>query len=608
MSLSKSIFGNTKTKQLPPVHDISREVIEMFLSFVNRLLTNIERFEDHLNEMIKYVQDLNANVTKSKGFPGTNDLEYSEFKPDVEDLNKHLSELKPRLTHIHQSQEYIKSVAEELSTDLAQNKHGSEHNMSTYSDAKQLFTRFEQFVSECTEHILLYLHPDILEFLHNVLHIQKLVNQRIPATKNDNEGLLQAKFVNTSLMNFPGFVDKPRLSTNLLSYKTNSESSLLTHLESTVKLRKSLVNVDSDLNWNIILILNLNITFPKYMIFHIVILFLIIGITIASLCIFCTYSNVLKLSHAIINWISSSKQTMLLYLLENLLLCLLPSRMQCILEERAKFNEMTYPIFQIITWQYILVLIAVLLIQSNLSHFLRAICYNQYIGSHLQGPNKTPHYCKAEEKAGVKFLCHHILKCGYHGLEYKIPDHGITLRFPEGIVDKWEILYLEVGVVNMYGPFTFPKDVQPISPVLWICCLDENVAFKKKFEVILPHYLQSLTDEDTKLYNIRFSKASHFPTETDQTGLQYDFHACEANFQQKCDPNDYQNYGTLLADHCCFYCLLANITPQITLDAGYCLVRLESTSPAGNDIVRSEIHFVVIFCLDTCMSVSYRKY
>ena len=52
---------------------------------------------------------------------------------------------------------------------------------------------------------------------------------------------------------------------------------------------------------------------------------------------------------------------------------------------------------------------------------------------------------------------------------------NITLRIPEEL-KLWlrgEKIHFEVGVA-IYGPFIFPKNTQPISPMLWLCLL-ENI-------------------------------------------------------------------------------------------------------------------------------------
>ena len=61
-----------------------------------------------------------------------------------------------------------------------------------------------------------------------------------------------------------------------------------------------------------------------------------------------------------------------------------------------------------------------------------------------------------------------------------------------------------------------------------------------------------------------------------------------------------RSYGIHVSKHCCFYCLLANKTPKLAMDAGYCLVRIESFLSS----VRNEVYFSAIYFLDTCLKVN----
>ena len=101
-----------------------------------------------------------------------------------------------------------------------------------------------------------------------------------------------------------------------------------------------------------------------------------------------------------------------------------------------------------------------------------------------------------------------MLEIDCDGREYTNIDHDITLRIPEGAVAEGEKVHFEVGVA-MYGPFIFPENTQPISPILWLCLLEEDVELKKPFQVILPHYLTGLNEEKMKQHKIRFVKANH---------------------------------------------------------------------------------------------------
>ena len=210
--------------------------------------------------------------------------------------------------------------------------------------------------------------------------------------------------------------------------------------------------------------------------------------------------------------------------------------------------------------------------------------------------SQSTYFSVAEKTANVPFLDHQMLEVDCNGREFTNVDHDITLRIPEGAVAEGEKVHFEVGVA-MYGPFIFPENTQPISPILWLCLLEE-VEMKKPFQIVLPHYLSGLSRERIEYHKVGFSKANHDDIVVVDNQMCYKFQGCDA--YPRFTSSGYRNYGVLVSKHCCFYCLQANQTPELATDAGYCLVRIEySPSPQWN-----EIHFSAVYFLDTCLRVN----
>ena len=194
-----------------------------------------------------------------------------------------------------------------------------------------------------------------------------------------------------------------------------------------------------------------------------------------------------------------------------------------------------------------------------------------------------------------------MLGCGYNGMEYVIEDHDITLRIPEGAVAEGEKIHFEIAV-TMYGPFNFSVNTQPISPIVWLCLLEEYAELKKPFVLIVPHFLTELTIERLHYHQVRFAKAKHSSYTLRDDQIMYNFNSCEipALFAS----NGCKSYGILKSNHCCFYCLEAKKTEKLATDAGYCLVRIESSLSSN---MRSLVYFIAIFFLDTCIKVQNLK-
>ena len=204
--------------------------------------------------------------------------------------------------------------------------------------------------------------------------------------------------------------------------------------------------------------------------------------------------------------------------------------------------------------------------------------------------SRSPHFTAAEKMAGVPFLYHKILECDHHSREYTIQDHDITLRIPEGAVPTVKKIRFEIAMA-MYGPFKFEEDTQPISPIIWLC-FDEGVTLNKPFQVILPHFLTGLTYEKAQYHQIVFTKASHSKYSIEDGEIKY------------CDSEPYfassggRNFGVLVTNHTCFYCLQANKTPELAMDAGYCLAWIEYLNQR-----HMEVTFTAVYCLRTCLKV-----
>ena len=217
------------------------------------------------------------------------------------------------------------------------------------------------------------------------------------------------------------------------------------------------------------------------------------------------------------------------------------------------------------------------------------MCHGEYI-------HQSTYFCTADKTANVPFLDHQMLEIDCAGREYTNVDHDITLRIPEGAVAEGEKVHFEVGVA-MYGPFIFPENTQPISPILWLCLLEEHIELKKPFQVVLPHYLTGLSKEKIQHHQVRFSKANHCNYTITDNQIMYKFQLYDA--KPHLATSGYRNYGVLISKHCCFYCLEANVTPELAMDAGYCLVQIESSL----SLQRNEVIFASIYFLDTCLRV-----
>ena len=189
-----------------------------------------------------------------------------------------------------------------------------------------------------------------------------------------------------------------------------------------------------------------------------------------------------------------------------------------------------------------------------------------------------------------------MFECSSKGREYTIEDHDLTLRIPEGAVAEDRLIHFEIGV-TMYGPFILPNQTQPISPIVWLCILEEHVELKKPFELILPHYLTGLNRARLQRHQIEFSKANHKPVTFQNGQMMYNFERCKSKVLLASTSS--RSYGVIRSTHCCFYCLHAKKTHNLAKESGYCLAKIGRLLPPQTNIV----YFVAVYFLGTCLQV-----
>ena len=200
---------------------------------------------------------------------------------------------------------------------------------------------------------------------------------------------------------------------------------------------------------------------------------------------------------------------------------------------------------------------------------------------------KSLPFIEAKERAGVLFLYHEVLECDHSGLNHTIPNHDINLIIPDAAVSKGEIIHFELGI-TMLGPFKFYENARPISPIVWLCVLEEEYQLMAPFQVALPHYL---TRNKFKHHKVQFAKAEHKEHIGKDESIQYSFHPCGSQ-----PALDDRGRAVLTSKHFCFYCLEKERTHEPESAISYCLAHVK-TSP--NEVVLLATYFV-----PTCLQVS----
>ena len=180
--------------------------------------------------------------------------------------------------------------------------------------------------------------------------------------------------------------------------------------------------------------------------------------------------------------------------------------------------------------------------------------------------------------------------CDHRGSTLSI--HDITVTIPPGAIPDEVAAHIEMGVA-LYGPFKFPDNCQPVSPILWFC-IQEDIKPLLPLSFRLPHVIADLSQA-----NITFAKAGHHHTYRDS--MKRNMFTFEPVNIGESDFTRESGYGYLSSKHCCFLCLSAeNITQDLALQKGYCLhILTENRSPASYRILLIFTYFLRT-CLEVC--------
>ena len=196
---------------------------------------------------------------------------------------------------------------------------------------------------------------------------------------------------------------------------------------------------------------------------------------------------------------------------------------------------------------------------------------------------------------GVPYLDQQLVKCDCNGYKLTNMEHDVSLNIPDSNIVEGRIISLEVAIA-MYGPFTFPENTRPISPIVWFSVMDKDIEFNNPFQVVLPHFLSRLPENKAGIDYVRFAKAER-NCQDDQCYPHFKY--CNER-PQFSSGSGTRNYGILdTNDHDCFFCLCAPQTSKLNEEATYHLVRIEMPISPW----KYEIHFCVVYSLDTYLRV-----
>ncbi len=180
------------------------------------------------------------------------------------------------------------------------------------------------------------------------------------------------------------------------------------------------------------------------------------------------------------------------------------------------------------------------------------------------------------------------------GMRYQNESMGVAINVPEGAIKEGS-LDIKVGLA-LYGPFSYPDGLRPVSVVL-LMCPQQEVTLLKPIQVILPLIIDCAQDSiGCSNCGLTPLKACH--DNYDDVKKMNRFEAFDVENLEVFKQGSF-NYSSFLIDHFCYVCLAAGITRPLNLL--YCLSRIKpSVFPLNRS---STIHFCVSFCVQACLKV-----
>ena len=171
--------------------------------------------------------------------------------------------------------------------------------------------------------------------------------------------------------------------------------------------------------------------------------------------------------------------------------------------------------------------------------------------------------------------------------------HGFSLIFPQGALLPNHITTLTIGVM-MYGPFLFPDNVKPISPILWVCGNSTDVRLLKNAKVVLPHFLD-IDENDDRGIKLLFLKAHANHNCVIKNKMMYIFKSV-GNAAVLEGHN-----AELFTSHFCCICLGAKVSQAVKERMLYCITLCKNKA-------NSMCEFAVTYLLKTCLQVNIMQY
>ena len=168
--------------------------------------------------------------------------------------------------------------------------------------------------------------------------------------------------------------------------------------------------------------------------------------------------------------------------------------------------------------------------------------------------------------------------------------YGFSITFPPGSLLSNQTVTLTIGVM-IHGPFLFPDNVVPISPILWVCGNCCDLKLLKNATIVLQHCLD-IEKSDDRGIQILFMKA-HVNQHCIVSGNKRRY-----IFQSMGNASVLEDHNAeSLTSHFCSFCLATKMSDTLKEQTQYCITLFA-------DKANSKCVFAVTYLLKACIQVN----
>ena len=179
----------------------------------------------------------------------------------------------------------------------------------------------------------------------------------------------------------------------------------------------------------------------------------------------------------------------------------------------------------------------------------------------------------------------------HNGARFKNEKMGVIVEIPKGTIEDGLTVNIKVGIA-LHGPFSYPTNMHPISPILFLCP-QEEVRLLQPIKIILPHIMQ----DDS---GVILLKAHHSDTDYNGEKTVHHFKPLESRAKvMSLFKHKKGNYCLFSLDHFCFTCI-GKEDKQTVSNFGYSLTCVKPK--VCKDC--SDVYIYVSFNMPPCKEVS----